>query len=464
MSRARARLIETRRVFTFLRLSAALTCLALAACGLQPGNDRAPQATAPIATIVAPATGLPATPTTELTPAAEATPTPAQPETSTPRPDPTATVEPTPTPTQAAPSAADIDPGAYTLERVAAGFDQPLLLTHDGSDRLFVGQQPGLIHSVQAGAVLPEPFLDIRGRVNSQAYERGLLGLAFHPDYAHNGYFFVHYTGRNGDTIVSHFRVSEDPTRADPESEQILLEVRQPYPNHNGGHLAFGPDGYLYVSLGDGGSAGDPHGHAQNLGTLLGTLLRLDVHDVAAGAYTIPPDNPFIERDDARNEIWAYGLRNPWRFSFDRLTGDLYIADVGQNAFEEVNFQPADSAGGENYGWNYMEGFAPFRGQPPAGVTLVPPVVDYPLDRPNCAVTGGYVYRGSALPALNGVYFYGDYCSGRIWWLLRDPASGEWQSELFMQTDLRISSFGQDAAGELYVVDHNGAIYRLVAR
>jgi glucose/arabinose dehydrogenase len=448
-----------KRSLLFVILAAVL----LAGCARE-GGASSNQPTAPVATT------LPAPATQADPPTAATTETPEVTAESTPQPSPSPDHSPTPTeaasPTLAAPRAADIDPGSYQLEPVASGFVQPLLLTHNGvasSDRIYVVEQRGVIYTLVAGSVLPAPFLDIQDIVNSQAYERGLLDLAFHPDFEKNGQFFVNYTNQSGDTVVARYAVGADADAADPASGQILLQVSQPYPNHNGGHLAFGPDGHLYVALGDGGSAGDPQGHAQNLGTLLGALLRLDVGDWQADNYTVPADNPFVDQAGARNEIWAYGLRNPWRFSFDRLTGDLYTGDVGQSEYEEINFQPADSPGGENYGWNYMEGTARFRGEPPAGLALTAPIAEYARARPHCAVTGGYVYRGSRLPELNGVYLYGDYCSGQMWALM--PEDGDWVSVQFMETGRGISSFGEDAEGELYVVDHNGgSVYRLTAR
>ncbi|MBF8285408.1 MAG: hypothetical protein HW378_4323 [Anaerolineales bacterium] len=257
-----------------------------------------------------------------------------------------------------------------------SGLDEPVDLKHagDGSGRLFVIEQPGRIRIVENGELLPDPFLDIEPLVNSRGNEQGLLGLAFYPDYAANGLFFVNYTDVNGDTVVARYAVSaDDPSRADPASAKIILQVDQPFPNHNGGDLVFGPDGYLYIGLGDGGSGGDPQGNGQNLNALLGKMLRIDVNH--GDPYAIPPDNPFAGRAGARPEIWAYGLRNPWRYSFDRATGDLYIADVGQNAYEEVDFQPADSRGGENYGWNKYEGFHAYDGGATDGLTM--PVAEY---------------------------------------------------------------------------------------
>jgi glucose/arabinose dehydrogenase len=330
-------------------------------------------------------------------------------------------------------------------------FRRPVDIRDAGGGRLFVVEQIGTIRVMTSNGVLPDPFLDLRDRVGISANEQGLLGLALHPDYASNGRFFVNYTDLDGDTVISRFQVSAEPNRADPSSETAILQIDQPFPNHNGGGLAFGPDGYLYIGMGDGGSGGDPRGNAQSLDTLLGKMLRINVD--GAEPYTTPPDNPF----PSRPEIWAYGLRNPWRFSFDPLTHDLYIADVGQNVWEEVNFQPAGALGGANYGWNILEGTHEYEGGATEGLT--PPVAEYSHDG-NCSVTGGVVVRDPALPELMGVYLYGDYCSGLIWGLVRD-SGGAWQSALLFQTGLNVSTFGQGVAGEVYLADHEGALYRL---
>lgn len=359
---------------------------------------------------------------------------------------------------------APFDPSSFTLglEEVAGGFRQPTFVTHagDGSGRLFVLEQAGLIRILSGGSALPEPFLDIRSLVRSGG-EQGLLGLAFHPRYTENGRFFVYYTATNSDNTVAEYRVSGDPNRADPATARVLYAVPDFAPNHNGGMLAFGPDGYLYVGHGDGGGGGDPQRTAQNFQSLLGKILRIDVD--GAGPYAIPPDNPFAGRADARGEIWAYGLRNPWRFSFDRATGDLWIADVGQNQLEEIDFQPAGGRGGQNYGWSIMEGNQCFR--PTTGCdqsSLVQPVAVYGRDQ-GISVTGGYVYRGAAYPVMAGGYFYADYGSGRIWSLYRD-GSGAWRPTEMLKQDARASSFGEDEAGELYLVGlDTGAIYRLTA-
>jgi glucose/arabinose dehydrogenase len=353
---------------------------------------------------------------------------------------------------------------AYTWVPIVDGLNRPVGLANagDGSGRLFVLEQPGFIRIIQDGNLLAEPFLDISARA-SCCGERGLLGLAFHPDYRATGYFYVNYTDRNGDTVIARFTVSEDPNRALPESEKQLLQIAQPYTNHNGGVVEFGPDGYLYLGLGDGGSGGDPQGYAQSLETLLGKILRLDVD--SGDPYAIPADNPFASPQDERGlpEIWAYGLRNPWRFSFDRLTGDLFIGDVGQNAWEEINYLPAGSPGGANFGWNYFEGNHPFRGTPPPGLELVFPVAEYANPAQGCSVTGGVVYRGRSLPAWNGVYLYGDYCSGKVWGLIQHP-DGTWEEALLFDNVARITSFGEDEDGEVYVVDHAGVVFQLVER
>ena len=300
-------------------------------------------------------------------------------------------------------------------------------------------------------------FLDIRERVNDAGNEEGLLGLAFDPAFVENGYFYVYYTAsRPRRSVVSRFSVGkDDPNRADPDSELVFLEVEQPYRNHNGGHIAFGPDGMLYVGLGDGGSSGDPRGNGQDTSTLLGSILRIDVSVLdQLGGYAAPPDNPFAAGEGtARGEIWAYGLRNPWRFSFDRETGDLWAADVGQNLYEEVDI----IGPGLNYGWNVMEGSHCFRRESCDSRGLEMPVAEYGRDG-GCSVTGGYVYRGRRMPSLYGAYLYADFCSGKIWALRHDGAAVTEQM-LIADTGLSISSFGEDPSGEVYVVTFEGAVY-----
>jgi glucose/arabinose dehydrogenase len=329
----------------------------------------------------------------------------------------------------------------------------------DGSGRLFIVEKQGTIRIFRDGALLSTPFLDITDRVGSSASEQGLLGLAFHPDYTSNGFFFVNYTNRQGDTVVSRFSVSpNNPDRAEPDSEVNVLTIGQPARNHNGGNLAFGPDGYLYIGMGDGGGAGDTFGNGQNRQSLLGKMLRIDVDELP---YLIPPDNPFVAASNTRPEIWAWGLRNPWRFSFDRLTGDLYIADVGQDAYEEVNYQPAESSGGENYGWPVMEGFHCYGGGLCSEEGLTLPVAEYDHSA-GCSITGGYVYRGQQYPALSGVYLFSDYCSGTLWGMAQ-TADGSWEVAALGQAGINPSSFGEDEAGELYILDlSGGALYQII--
>ncbi len=365
------------------------------------------------------------------------------------------TASPQTTPPQALP--------VLTLTAVISGLASPTVITHagDGSGRLFLVEQGGTIRIVNSGgALLPTPFLDISGRLVSGG-ERGLLGLAFPPGFSSKKYFYVDYTrAADGATVVSRFSVSANTDVADATSEQVLLVVSQPFANHKGGQLAFGPDGMLYVGLGDGGSGGDPMGNGQNTATLLGKLLRLDV-EAGVTPYQIPPDNPFAASATAMREIWALGLRNPWRFSFDRQTGNLYIADVGQDAWEEIDFQAAGAAGGANYGWNILEGPACYS---PATGCVPPPAYAAPVASyghgVGCAVIGGYVYRGPGNLNMQGLYFYGDFCSGRLWALRK--VGNAWQSDLLQQTGLAISSFGEDEAGRLYVADYKtGTIYRI---
>lgn len=341
------------------------------------------------------------------------------------------------------------DPNAYTWQLVVSGLDRPVDLQPDGSGRLLVIEKIGHIHIIENGQLVETPFLNIEDRVNDSSNEMGLLGLAFHPNYAQNGYFFVNYTGDGGDTFISRFQVSGDPNNANPSSELNLLRINQPFPNHNGGGLDFGPDGYLYAGLGDGGLAGDPYGNGQKTDTFLGKVLRLDVDSTEP--YAVPADNPF------GNEIWDYGLRNPWRVSFDQQTGDLYLGDVGQGKWEEIDIHPAGAPGGINYGWNFREGAHEYEGNAPSGLT--DPIAEYSHDVGGCSVTGGYVYRG-AMPEWNGIYLYGDYCTGYVWGLINTDSG--WESQLLFQSGKRITSFGQDEAGEVYLVTDGGEIYALV--
>jgi hypothetical protein len=358
------------------------------------------------------------------------------------------------------------EPIPTELEVVATGLADPVYLTAPpgASDGLFIVERGGRIRVVRDGSLLATPFLDIKARVGSAGGEQGLLSMAFHPDYDANGDFYVDYTDTGGDTRIVRYTVSANPDVADADSDVTVLSVPQPFSNHNGGLVAFGPDGMLYVGLGDGGAANDPDGNGQDPSTLLGSLLRLDVD--GAPPYTVPPDNPFVDDPQARPEVWAYGLRNPWRFSFDRVTGDLYIADVGQGAREEISFQPASSDGRENYGWDVMEGSVcidPPSGCDQGGLTL--PVHDY-THADGCSVTGGYVYRGEDFPELEGRYFYADFC--RTWIRSFRVDGGD-------AVDLRdhseelgpvpsVSSFGEDGRGELYVVSLAGTVYRIVVK
>jgi glucose/arabinose dehydrogenase len=351
-----------------------------------------------------------------------------------------------------------------SLVPIAGGFIHPVHITHAGdrSGRLFIVEQGGLIKVIKNGSSLPTPFLDVSSLLISSAGEQGLLSVAFPPGYAKKQYFYIDYTGTQGvgDTVIARFYTTADADIADPASAQTLLVVVQPFTNHNGGQLAFGPDGYLYIGMGDGGDAGDPLNNSQNPLSLLGKILRIDV-EPNLDPYISPPGNPFIGNAGYRPEIWALGLRNPWRFSFDQLTGDLYIADVGQNLYEEVNIQPAASAGGENYGWNIMEGFHCYNSAScnQSGLTL--PVVEYGHAQGDCSITGGFVYRGGEFSALQGVYIFGDYCSGRIWGLRR--TGGAWENKLMLDSALLISTFGEDEAGNLYVADYaTGAIYKII--
>lgn len=348
-----------------------------------------------------------------------------------------------------------------TLQPVTTGLREPtgVFSADDGSGRLFVIERAGRILILRDGQLVPQPFLDIRSIVLSRGQEQGLLGMAFHPNYRENGYFYVNYTASNGDDTVARYSVSTDPDVADPATDAVLMAIPDPAPNHNGGNLVFGPDGYLYIGFGDGGGGGDQFRNAQNMGALLGKMLRIDVD--SQFPYGIPPDNPFLGTPGARPEIWAYGLRNPWRYSFDWATGNLYIADVGQNAYEEIDLQPAN-VGGQNWGWPITEGFHCYPENRRCDMTgLAQPVAEYGRSQ-GCSITGGFVYRGSAYPAAQGAYIYGDFCSGRIW-ALHIGDDGVWRQTLLLQTQLGISSFGEDENGELYVVNlEPGGVYRMI--
>ena len=353
-----------------------------------------------------------------------------------------------------------------SLSRVAGGFVQPVHVanTGDGSGRIFVLEQAGRIRILDNGVVLLSPFLDISAKLVCCG-EQGLLSVAFPPGFTAKRYFYVNYTRTpDGATVVARYRVSAgNANAADPASEEVVLTILQPFSNHNGGQLAFGPDGYLYIGMGDGGSGGDPLNNGQTPGTLLGKLLRIDVESGAV-PYGIPPTNPFLGIAGYRPEIWALGLRNPWRFSFDRLTGDLYIGDVGQGAVEEVDVQPAGSPGGQNYGWNIMEGGGCYNSTTcnAAGLTL--PIATYDHTQ-GCSITGGMVYRGPGFPDLQGIYFYGDFCNGRIWGLRKNGA--RWETAVLLDAGnppLNITTFGEDESGNLYVVNYaNGDLLKILS-
>ncbi len=351
-----------------------------------------------------------------------------------------------------------------SLQVVASGLTNALFVTAVPGDtaRVFVVRQDGVVRVIRNDSLLAAPFLDLTSLVTCCG-ERGLLGMAFHPQYATNGSFYVDYTDVNGDTRVARYAVSADPDVADPASATIVLSQAQPFNNHNGGMLAFGPDGYLYVGLGDGGSGGDPQGNGQNLNTLLGKILRIDVD--GGSPYAVPATNPFVGVAGARAEIWAWGLRNPWRFSFDRTTGDLYIGDVGQSAREEVDVQPAAGPGGRNYGWVTMEGTICYNAASCTQTGLTLPVLDYP-HADGCSITGGYVYRGTRIPMLAGHYLYSDYCTGFVksfrWVGGLSTDLRDWSVELPAGTG--VTSFGEDARGELYVTTQAGAVYRIVPK
>lgn len=368
-------------------------------------------------------------------------------------------------------------PSAATLEPFVSGVSQPVVITHAGDARLFVAEQPGRIRVVDGGTLQSTPMLDIADRVDDSGNEQGLLGLAFHPDHADNGYLYVNYTfdppGSGLDrTRISRFTVGGDPDVADPASELVLMEFEQPYSNHNGGDIQFGPDGYLYIAVGDGGSGGDPQNYAQNPGSPLGKLLRIDVDGdggapdcnlVAASHYGIPADNAYTDGDggDGCDEIFALGLRNPWRIAFDALTGDLWIADVGQNEFEEINFVPAGTAAGLNFGWRCYEGDAPYNG---AGCddAYFPPLITTTHSAGNCSITGGRVYRGGSAPSLSGRYFFTDYCNTAVRTITVDDGEPVVEDPIPAGTISQPVAFGEDVFGELYLASLTGTIYRVL--
>ena len=374
---------------------------------------------------------------------------------------------------------------------IADGYKKPVFITSypNNAKLLYIVEQAGLIKIINDGKKLSRPFFDINKRVvnpNRPGDERGLLGFAFHPNHTNNGKFYINYMDNDGNTIISEFSTNSK-LRANHKSERIILKLKQPYGNHNGGDIQFGPDGYLYISIGDGGKAGDPLNAGQDLSSLFGKIIRIDIEQKP---YGIPKSNPFFGQKDKREEIWAWGLRNVWRFSFDKQTGDKYLADVGQNKWEEVNFEPASSKGGLNYGWRIMEAnhcYDPKENCPTEG--LIKPIIEYPNDANHpafafriieelsfsetdvegCSVTGGYVYRGQKIKSMQGQYIFGDYCSGNIWTL--KVVNGKAINFKNRTEEINIgggefttyiSSFGQDSDGEIYIIDYNGGIYKLI--
>jgi len=354
---------------------------------------------------------------------------------------------------------------AITLIPITQGLENPVHITHanDNSQRIYIVEQAGRVRIIQRGELLPTPLLDISDRVFHQG-EQGLLSAAFPPGYPSVGHFYVYYTNLEGDNLVVRFSLLlGSETQADPASERVILYFDHPEQrNHNGGQIAFGPDSYLYIGTGDGGGANDPLGNGQNPNTYLGKILRIDVES-GTTPYAIPEDNPFVAIENYRDEIWGLGLRNPWRFSFDRDTADLYIADVGQNKYEEINMQPAGSPGGENYGWNTMEGLHCFRALTCDQSRLTAPIAEYSHNGGYCSVTGGHVYRGKTYPSLQGIYFFSDFCSRQIWGL--QQFEGVWVLETLLGSEHVIASFGEDNAGELFLADYNtGVIYQITAQ
>ncbi len=352
-------------------------------------------------------------------------------------------------------------PGNFTLalQSIASGLSNPVYVTAPpGDSRLFAVEQAGRIRIIQNGQLVATPFLDISSRVSSGG-ERGLLSLAFHPQYQSNGFFYVYFTGLSGEIRVERFSVGADPGVANGASAKVILTVVHPRSNHNGGLALFGPDGMLYLGLGDGGGAGDPDRNGQNINTLLGALLRINVD--AGDPYSIPTGNPFVNRTDARPEIWALGLRNPWRFAFDAVDGLLYVADVGQNAFEEVNVIPS-SRGGANFGWNVMEASACYGASTCAKSGLELPVVEYSHAGGGCSITGGFVYRGPALPEIAGHYFYSDYCAGFIRSFRFQNGGATDQRTWDLENVGSVTSFGRDGSGEIYLTTSGGRVYKLV--
>ena len=369
--------------------------------------------------------------------------------------------------------------GNLVLKNIASGLNKPVFLTyHD--DLLLLIEQNGVVRRIVDNELLSDPVLDITDRVHNPkmpADERGLLGIALHPKMDQNKLFYLNYVDKNGYTVISQFEFDFDLMKSNKESEEIILRFKQPYQNHNGGHLVFGPDEKLYIAVGDGGYAGDPHGHGQDLSTLFGSILRIDVG--YSKGYKIPKDNPFYEIKDYKPEIWCYGLRNPWRFSFDRKERNLYIGDVGQGNWEEINYLPFSEVSGKNFGWNKMEGKHFYNDAIISDDVFVDPVFEYPNNAnymktligwkqnnaKGCSVTGGYVYRGKLLEDLYGSYVFGDYCTGKVWTINLNSGKAldhiEWNLSN-LEEDMYISSFSEDNLGELYILNHSGSIYKII--
>ncbi|GAP13801.1 glucose/sorbosone dehydrogenases [Longilinea arvoryzae] len=439
-----------RSILFLTVVSAFILAISLTACAAAPAGS--PVSSEPTASQTAPA--YPAPGETASTQPAAGTPATGYPA---PQSGSTSTAAPQP-----AASATSVDrfpdPAAFEWKKLAEGIERPTDVTDPGNGALWVLSQVGRILQVRDGQL--SEVMDIRDRIKSSGEEQGLLGIALDPKFTDNRFFYVNYTDLSGNTVIARFTAAADFKTADPNSEEKLIQVQQPYANHNGGGMAFGPDGLLYLGLGDGGSGGDPHNNAQSTNTLLGKLLRIDVSQ--GQAYTIPPTNPYAG-GGGKPEIYALGLRNPWRFSFDRATGDLYIADVGQDQYEEVDFEPAGSQPGANFGWRLREGMHPYDGYASDGANLVDPIWEYDHSQ-GCSITGGFVYRGEALPEFSGIYLAGDFCTGTIWGLLR-AADGTWQSQVLWTHQGNLTSFGQDRSGELYYLNqYNGGLYQLVRK
>ncbi len=417
-----------------------------------------------------PVSSTPSTPTTAAS-AAVATPTPVEAPAAEESAAPTEEAAGNPT-DEGRVAAPTFDPAVNQIafEPFLEGFTQPLFVTHAGdeSGRIFVIEKAGIVRIVRDGTVVESAFLDISDRVTTAGNEQGLLGLAFPPNFSESGYFFVNYSNLEGNSAISRFQVdAANADVADPASEFSVLQIEDPARNHNGGMLVFGPDDYLWIGMGDGGGGGDTYGNGQNPDTLLGKMLRIDVTSDPSVPYVIPPDNPWVDADwngaDVRDEVWALGLRNPWRYSFDRHTGDLWLADVGQNVYEEVNYNVEGTQGGLNYGWPIMEGLHCFNASECDQTDLQLPVFEYEHAK-GCSITGGYVYRGSEYPMLQGVYIFGDYCSGIVWATIPNP-DGSWNTTEMSKVNGQISSFGEDENGELYVTDlTSGTIYRVTGQ